>query len=434
MCRADDEERAPAAFSKRSQDMNCKRIRGSRSFYFLGAAGAILLLTGLTGGAQAQGTLGDSTPTKVTSSLPAALTGTASLAPAGEGFQPVGCSTCGSGLIGHGPPDIGVSGGCSSCGGCSGGSCNGQKPCDCCCDSDNCFARLFCGFYKCVCCPDPCYEPQWNILGDTAFFQDAARPVTQMRLRYEHIWDYPFPDKSEFLFPRSDGNGIGPAPRAGTRGGGKVNVGVFTLYNEVARGPFSASIDLPYEQVTPDNYAGASGFGDMVIGTKSMLLDCELMQFSFGFKTFIPTGNFSKGLGTGHVSLEPELLLTLKLAPTTYLQSELAYRFPLGGDGTYEGPVLHYHVAVNQLLWNCGHDIKLVGTLELNGYELLGGSYTSDAGATLSAKDISGIVSIGPGIRLEMCDRIDFGIGTGFNFTSGSMGDEFVQLEFRWRF
>ena len=55
--------------------MNGKRNRGSRSLYFLGAAGAVLLLAGLTGGAQAQGTSGGSTPPTATNSLPPALTG-----------------------------------------------------------------------------------------------------------------------------------------------------------------------------------------------------------------------------------------------------------------------------------------------------------------------------------------------------------------------
>jgi hypothetical protein len=194
-------------------------------------------------------------------------------------------------------------------------------------------------------------------------------------------------------------------------------------------------VELPYEFVSPDNYHGASGFADMTIGTKSMLLDCELMQFSFGFKTFIPTGNFTKGLGTGHVSLEPSLMASVKLAPETYIQTQLAYRFPLGGDGPYEGPVLHYHMSLNQVLWHCGHDIQLIGVAELNGYEFLGGEYTSDTGVPLSVKGAVGdVVSIGPGIRLVMCDKIDFGIGSAFNFTSGSVGDEWLRLEFRWRF
>ena len=49
----------------------------------------------------------------------------------------------------------------------------------------------------------------------------------------------------------------------------------------------------------------------------------------FAFNTFVPTANFNKGLGTGHVSLEPAVLLAVKVTPSTYVQSELAYRFPI---------------------------------------------------------------------------------------------------------
>jgi Putative MetA-pathway of phenol degradation len=406
------------------------RYRGPWGLYGFGAAAAVLLLAGLAGGVRAQGTPNGGASPSVLPAAPPAVAG----APTGDGVVQTGCASCGSGLLGGGPPPFGAPGGCDGCGACGGG-CNGHRPCDCCCDGENCVARLFCGFYQCVCCPDPCYEPRWNALADSAFFTEAPRPITQMRLRYDNVWKYPFPDKAEFLFPRSDGNGKGPRPLPGTLGGGNVHYQDFMYYQEVGIDRFSASVELPYNFFSPDNYHGASGFGDMSIGTKSMLLDCELLQFTFGFKTFIPTGNFTKGLGTGHVSLEPSFMAALKLAPETYLQAQLAYRFPLGGNGDYEGPVLHYHLSLNQILWHCGNDIKLIGVAELNGYEFLGGEYTSDAGVPLSAKgSVGDVVSIGPGVRLVICDKIDFGIGSAFNITSGSVGDEWLRIEFRWRF
>ena len=57
---------------------------------------------------------------------------------------------------------------------------------------------------------------------------------------------------------------------------------------------------------------------------KSVMFDSELLLFTFQFKTYIPTGNAAAGLGTGHVSLEPSLLSTLKLSSNAYLQSQLA--------------------------------------------------------------------------------------------------------------
>jgi hypothetical protein len=356
-------------------------------------------------------------------------------APADDGVVQAGCSTCGGGLLGPPAGDLGSPGGCASCGGCGGPCYPGRKPCDCCCDTDSRCGRVLCGIYQCICCPDPCYEPRWTALADAAFFSDAPRPMTQMRFRYDHDWDMPFPDRAEFFWARI--NGKGPRPLIANRGESAVSYRDFSIYNETALGPFGLSIEVPYRQVSTDNtpFDGASGLADLTIGTKSLLLDCELLQFAFGFKTFVPTGNFTRGLGTGHVSLEPALLLALKLTPATYLQSELAYRFPLGGTGGFEGPVFHYHFSLNHLLCNCGHDIQLIGTAELNGYEFTGGGYIDPAtGLAFSAKDVGTIVSIGPGIRLVICDKLDFGVGSAFNLLKDSVGDEFLRAEIRYRF
>src|SRR5262249_59679245 len=114
----------------------------------------------------------------------------------------------------------------------------------------------------------------------------------------------------------------------------------------------------------------------MSIGTKSLLLDCELIQVAFQFVTYIPTGQAKLGTGTGHVSLEPGLLTSLKLTPESYLQAQLSYRFPLGGDEVIDGSMLHLGLAYNRLLWNCGCDLQVIGTLEANYYCVPDGRFT----------------------------------------------------------
>jgi hypothetical protein len=327
------------------------------------------------------------------------------------------------------------------CGGCA--TCYpGREPCDCCCDcgEGGCFHRLLCGVYKCICCPDPCYEGMWVPLANASFFCDPTRPATSMRIRGDFAFDYTFPDKAEFFWPRADGHGKGPvAPITlanGNHPGERVlNYHEGFLYTEGAINRFGMFVELSYRHTEPELFDGASGFGDMNVGTKTLLLDCELIQFTFQLKTFIPTGNFNKGLGTGHVSLEPAFLTSLKLTPTTYLQNELAYWFPIGGNQDFEGPVFHYHLSLNQLLWSCGHDIQLIGTAELNGWEIEGGAFTDPfTGFELSAKDIGNTVSAGPGLRVSICNKIDFGAAGYFTLTGEQMAKEFLRAEFRWRF
>jgi hypothetical protein len=336
--------------------------------------------------------------------------------------------------------------GCAvGCGCDGGGPCYpGRVGCDCCAEGKTCFGRFLSGVYNCICCPDPCYEPAWVPLANAAFFVDTVRPATQLRLRGDFADHYAFPDKAEYFWAQENKKGSrfpGASPAGTLMGGAKapgspsLNYDEGFLYMETAKDSFSFFTELSYRNVEPILYPGASGFGDLNLGTKSMLIDCELLQFTFQFKTFLPTGNFTKGLGTGHVSLEPSLLTSVKITPVTYFQAQTAFWFPLGGDQSFEGPVFHYHLSLNQLLCNCGKDIQLIGTVELSGYDLAGGAYTSPlTGLPLSAKTVSDIVNIGPGIRLSICNKIDIGAGGAFAVSRDHMAQDLGRVEFRWRF
>jgi hypothetical protein len=260
-----------------------------------------------------------------------------------------------------------------------------------------------------------------------------------MTLRYDHGWHMPFPDKGEFFWARADGKGKGPMPAIPTIGQSPLSYRQLDMINEVATGAFSVAVETPYLQVSPEDkevYKGASGFGDIVIKPKSLLLDCELIQFATEFNVYTPVGNFLKGLGTGHVSLEPAGLVSIKVTPETYLQGELAYRIPIGGDAAFQGPVLHYAASLNQTLWRCGHDIQLLGTAELDGWEFLGGALTAPGSVPqgVAFHGAGDVFSIGPGCRIVMCNKIDLGVAGKFALTNGSIADQLLQVDFRWRF
>jgi hypothetical protein len=254
------------------------------------------------------------------------------------GVVPAGCSTCAGGLLG-GALDLGpVSSGCVD------GCCYpGRRPCDCPCDSSSGLGRLLCGFYQCVCCPDPCYEPCWVPLANAALFTDPTRPVTQLRLRGDFGWGLPIPDRSEWFWARENRRGPrlpGTVPPGGQPPGERqLEYKDGTLTMEGAAGRFSLAGELPYRHIEPSDYRSASGFADMNITTKSLHLDCDLMQLAFQFRTYLPTGDFTQGIGNGHVSLEPSLLTSVKLTPTSYFQGQLSYWFPIGGDPDYQGNV-----------------------------------------------------------------------------------------------
>jgi hypothetical protein len=361
-----------------------------------------------------------------------------------------GCSSCGNGL---GAPGF-VTGECGV--GCvPGRTCVADG-----CEPDSVCGRLVHGLYECVCCPDPCYEPRWVPLADAAFFVDAARPQTQMRFRYDAGFDLKTPDRAEYFWARekTNPNQLEPTQPGSRHGTGKgpsfiskrVEYEDLSLYVEGAAGNFGAFVETPYRELGPDTAAispknpalNKSGFGDLTVGTKSLLLDCELVQVGFQFKTFIPVADFGSGLGTGHVSLEPAILFSLRVTPCSYVQGELAYWIPIGGDDLYQGNIFHMHYSLNHVLWQPRHDVQLIGTLEMNEWSVLGGNYTNpDFLITVNGKTgpvpisaTTGIFSIGPGLRLFFCDKVDLGVGTAFALTGARWAGELIRTEFRWRF
>jgi hypothetical protein len=270
---------------------------------------------------------------------------------------------------------------------------------------------------------------------DAGFFLDAARPITQFKLRYDALLGMDFPDRAEFFWAQTGGNGKGPKLAEQ-----QLDSHDLYLISEVGSSKFSVTTEIPYRHVVPDVNASTGGFADIRIATKSLLVDCELMQFSFQMKTFIPTGNFTKGLGLGHVALEPSVLCTMKLTPRCYLQSQLAEWIPIGGDQGFQGSVLHYHFSLNGVLCRPATDLQVVGSLEMGGWHFQNGSFSDPAILDGEGRPIpqsavqQSFYAVGAGLRLVMCDKMDVGVGAEFGLGNLHIFDQLFRTEFRYRF
>lgn len=349
-----------------------------------------------------------------------------------------GCPSCSSGLLGSlGPPPLGgmgpPPGSCASCGG--GGCANcvpGRYPCNPS-HAESFVGRLFCGIRDCICCPDPCYEPVWTPVADSAFFVESARPVTQQRFRYDSGANFLYPDRSEYFWARADGSGRGPKPVSPFKGETRLRTNELNMITEGGTGRITVITEMPYRNIQPQLAPHASGFSDLSIATKTLLFDCELLQIAFMMRTFIPSGSTGKGLGVGHVSLEPSLLVGLKLSPTTHFQGQLSEWIPIAGDPAYAGAILHYRASVNQQLWTFAHDIVVVGTCEFMGYSFQDGLYTDPI---LGSQKSSGYsyAYLGSGLRVSVCNRLDFGAGAMFALTEQHFAGQMYRVEFRVRY
>ncbi len=357
---------------------------------------------------------------------------------------PAGCASCGGaggGTLGPAPIGAAGVGGCTTCGGLGRSPCVPKhEPC-CPCELPTWCGRFACCLYECLCCPDPCYQPRWIPIADAAFFVESARPITQQRLRWVSGTDLRVPDRSEYFwaremitrFPQFAG-GKGPNIRFPYSGEVKVYYDDLLLYTEVAASAVSFFTEISYRDIDPLVANHASGLGDMNLGTKSLLYDCELLQLTFQFKTYLPTGNFLKGLGNGHVSLEPSIILNIKCGPESYLQTQVAEWIPIGGDSNYQGSILHCHMSYNHVLWRPIGNVPLIGTLEASTWSFQHGLYTDPTFGPNAKSSGFTYVSAGPGLRLVVCDRADIGMGTHFSITTPHFASPELRGEIRWRF
>ncbi|HMP60085.1 MAG TPA: transporter [Gemmatales bacterium] len=360
---------------------------------------------------------------------------------------PAGCTSCGSGLL-RGSRTYGCSAcgsgspydGCGPCGHCI----PGREPCGC--YDDTFIGRVWSGFYECICCPDPCYEPRWIAAANNAFFTDAARPVTQTRIRWDNGNGVIKPDRAEYFWARADGRGKGPrlpgaATDAGFLGETHLDYNELSLYTEAAMGNFSVYFVQPFRSVSPELNNYAAGFGDLRLGTKSMLLDCEMLQITLQIETTLPTASPGKGLGIGHTAINPSLLVALKLTQNMYWQMQVGEWLPIGGDPSFQGAVFHYSGALNYSIpVLCG--VQFVMSAEAGGLVFNGGRYTDaflggepDGDATRGFRANGDTIAwAGPSARLVICDKVDFGGGVAWALTNDHLAETLYRFELRWRF
>ncbi len=178
---------------------------------------------------------------------------------------------------------------------------------------------------------------------------------------------------------------------------------------------------------------GSGGFGDLTLGTKTMFLDSELLQMTFQLGTTIPVGLSGRGLGVGHVSMEPSLLWAVKLLPETYWQGQLGYWIPISGTSGFAGSVVIWNNSLNHVLCRPMRDTALIGTIESTGFTFTSGSVTNANGVVESANDTT-YFNVGPGLRLAICDKLDIGFGVQFAVTGTHFAQQLYRTEFRWRF
>jgi len=285
---------------------------------------------------------------------------------------------------------------------------------------------------------------------------------SQVRLRFDAGFNDPFPDRAEFFYgkcgcyrglpassPASDPHAPGPAPGVARN----LNFQQLYLFGEYA--PFhrlSAFFELPFRWIQPKFVEGTGSFpnhggvSDVSLGVKLGVVDTERSSVTFQFKSYLPSGDASRGLGTNHSSIEPSLLFYHSLSSRWTAEGQLGYWHPIDGSrgvptvgsSSFAGSIFIYGAGISAQVYR-NNAISLAPIVELFGWHLLGGFQTQlePPGPVLGAaaqQDGTNIVNAKFGVRTTIHNHNSVYVGYGRAVTDAAWYRNLVRAEYRYVF
>jgi hypothetical protein len=330
----------------------------------------------------------------------------------------------------------------------------------------------------------PRAEAKRKIPGSMVGYIDNPIVESEVRIRFDGAFNDQFPDRAEFFYAKCScyrNNGTDPnAPGPGT--GIPKSVNFQQLYFDGEYAPssrFSVFAEIPIRWLQPQGfitsaytiaknflpYPNESGIGDVMAGFKFAPLASASHYLTFQFRTYFPSGDASRGLGTNHYSVEPAVLYYKRLSERLALEAQVRDWHPIGGSKAppvtsatppqvgaapqrtgvptnssdrFTGDVFIYGIGPSYGLYN-GEHLRFTPVVELVGWRVLSGFETatvvngvpqpgfSDAGGT-------NIVNIKIGARTLFGDHNSFYVGYGRPLTSADWYDDIVRAEYRYSF
>jgi hypothetical protein len=310
--------------------------------------------------------------------------------------------------------------------------------------------------------PKPSSDLDHPIEGSMVGYIDDAIIGSQVRIRFDDAFDDNFPDRSEFFYAKCrcyrglppgpvDPNAPGPGP------GIPSALNFQQLYFNVEYAPvqrFSFFTEVPLRWIqpqgfltTPFNFApfgNQGGLSDVQAGFKFAMLASSSHYLTFQFRTYFPSGDASKGLGTNHFSIEPSVLYYQRVTDRMSIEAQLGDWHPIGGSAGipitgsegFAGDVFTYGIGPSYQLYR-GERVRFTPVIELFGWRVLSGFETQPGGPVLGAGiETSGtnIVNLKAGVRTSIGSRNSFYVGFGQALTHDIWYKHIIRLEYRYSF
>jgi len=273
-------------------------------------------------------------------------------------------------------------------------------------------------------------EPLSLFYSDAAYV-DQAIPGDQLRLRLDAGYNFRRPTRGEFFYAQTAPGGPGlpqPEPR--------IDAQDLSVYLEmVANTRLSGFVEAPYRFLNPEVNANANGFSDLNFGLKYAFIYRPDLVTTFQLRTYAPTGDPHRGLGTNHFSIEPAILVFKPLTEKVGFEGEFRYWVALGGTD-FAGDLVRYGLSLHYDLWR-GHNVQLVPVVELIGWTFLSGKESAvlPSGQVLvrgAAGDT--ILDLKVGAHLKIGDSTDLFGGYGRALTGDRMYDNLLRIDLRFLF
>ena len=225
---------------------------------------------------------------------------------------------------------------------------------------------------------------------------DPTQPTNFSMIRWDSGFGLQTPDRAEY-FTIAPGKGPAFPPNS-------IKYQDLRFINEAGTDSVSVQTEIPVRFIEPYSGGSTSGMGDMKVATKLRLVNGKKWQITQILRTYIPTGSASKGVGTGHVSMEPGVLARYEINPATFVHGQVKYWIPIAGDPGLAGDVLTYGVGISHVLYET-NNFAIIPDLEMVNYDFLTGNKTLN------------------GVSISSNGETTYNVVTGARFVIGPKGD-----------
>jgi hypothetical protein len=261
---------------------------------------------------------------------------------------------------------------------------------------------------------------------------DTVLPTNQYGIRFDAAYHWRAPDFGDLLVaqPQSAG-GVG-LPVADRR----LNYQDFDFVSELGNSTVSARTIVPLRLIDGTDNGDTAGLGDVEMDTKLVMLNGEYIKFAQFTGMHFNSGFSMKGLGTGHISIEPGMLASLKLSDETYLHSEVKFLFPIADLSNQKSNLLTWGVGLSHVLYDFD-SFAVIPSVEAVFYTVLNGGYTQPGPVPVFVgSNWVTVPTIHYGVRM-MTDRvrdlglIEFGLSGGLSAGSNVWYEGLLRAEVR---